>query len=391
MRSRAIILLLLMCVLLSALCACGNEAPAAAEPTPEPTPVPPAYDAVPDKAEDAVTVDGTEPDALFSVGDTVYVRLDGADGETVQNAEGKQTSRGTDLFEAELSFDGNELVLNNDSVDITLNGEALDLPGSPLFDGESWYIPMDEYYTALGYGKFYDEEQAHLYYTDVPDPAAVPEGYKAPVLMYHAVSDDCWGIDELFVSPEYMEQQLQYLNDNGFTTIFFSDLEHIDEIEKPVILTFDDGYDDNYDYLFPLLQKYNCKATVFVIAANIGCEHMLTEEQVREMSDSGLVDIQSHSMTHPNMDRINHDRTVYELEQSQLVLLRLTGKLPYVFCYPMGYSATPTRVTAADYYEYGILMGGGLFVTGGDTFRVPRFYVSRRTGMSSFAKMVEQF
>ena len=74
--------------------------------------------------------------------------------------------------------------------------------------------------------------------------------------MYHAVGDDCWGEEHLFVRPAELEQQLQYLSENGY--------------EKPVILTFDDGYDDNYTLLLPLLQKYHMKATIFMIAGDIG-------------------------------------------------------------------------------------------------------------------------
>lgn len=101
-------------------------------------------------------------------------------------------------------------------------------------------------------------------------------GVRAPVLMYHAVGDDCWGEESLFVKPEELEKQLQYLSENGYETIFFEDLSHIEQYEKPVLLTFDDGYDDNAETLLPLLQKYGMKATVFLIAGDVGKPHKLT-------------------------------------------------------------------------------------------------------------------
>ena len=73
-----------------------------------------------------------------------------------------------------------------------------------------------------------------------------------------------------------------------------------EDYEKPVILTFDDGYDDNYTELFPLLQKYNAKATIFVIPKAIGTPHKMTAEQIYELSRSGLVSIQSHTYSHGN-------------------------------------------------------------------------------------------
>ena len=58
-------------------------------------------------------------------------------------------------------------------------------------------------------------------------------GVRVPVLMYHAVGDDCWGEESLFVKPEELEKQLQYLSENGYETIFFEDLSHIEQYEKP--------------------------------------------------------------------------------------------------------------------------------------------------------------
>ena len=92
-------------------------------------------------------------------------------------------------------------------------------------------------------------------------------GVQVPVFMYHAVGNDCWGEEGLFVRPGDLEAQLQYLQENGYETIFFEDLSHVEQYNKPVILTFDDGYDDNYTLLLPLLEKYQMKATIFMIGA----------------------------------------------------------------------------------------------------------------------------
>ena len=206
--------------------------------------------------------------------------------------------------------------------------------------------------------------------------------------MYHAVSDDMWGINELFVSPSSMEEQLAYLTENGYDAIWFEDLAHVENYDKPVILTFDDGYDDNYTELFPLLQKYNVKATVFVIGNAPGTSHKATEEQIREMSDSGLVSIQSHSYTHADLDTLGYDDTVYELEQSKLAITRITGKEPYVLCYPTGKYNDYTLEVAPQYYMFGIKMVGGLYNTSQDPFLVNRYYVSRYTDIYTFASFL---
>lgn len=401
MKYRLISLLLVQILLLSCLCACKKAPEGSAigtsadhdtiptESVPVVTEPPLSYDEAPAASTKAVTVDGVDLEEVYEKADVLYFRPD-AEVKTTHDAGLAQTDRGSTVFYGTISGE-TSLTFDNDTAAISIDGEKTDTQATPLYDGENWYLPLREYYTALGYTEFDDTEQSHLYYTDLPDASQIPSGYSVPILMYHAVSDNCWGIEELFVSPSSMEAQLQYLNDNGYTTIWFSDLPHIDEIEKPVLLTFDDGYDDNYEYLFPLLKEYNCKATVFVIPTAIGKTHKMTAEQIREMSDSGLVDIESHTMTHPDLDMLGHDDTVYELEQSRLEVLRLTGKLPYVLCYPTGYNSSITREVAAEYYSFGIIMNGGRYTTGSDLYLIPRHYVSRYTDIGTFAALISQY
>lgn len=188
--------------------------------------------------------------------------------------------------------------------DETLMALALDL----AMEGDE-YIPLLETVQEQGYPMWEDEESGILYITPSAKVFEIPEDVNVPVLMYHAVSDNMWGINELFVSPSEMEKQLAYLVENGYDPIWFQDLEHVEDYDKPVILTFDDGYDDNYTELFPLLRKYEVKATVFVIGNAMGTSHKMTEEQVKELSDSGLVSIQSHGYTHHDMNVMGGRRT----------------------------------------------------------------------------------
>ena len=216
----------------------------------------------------------------------------------------------------------------------------------------------------------------------------VKKGVNVPVLMYHAVSDDMWGIEELFVSPANMEKQLAYLVDNGYDPIWFEDLAHLEDYDKPVLLTFDDGYDDNYTELFPLLKKYQVKATIFVIGNAMGWSHKMTRAQVREMSDSGLVSIQSHGYTHDNMDMMDEATLEYELSESKKVLAEVTGRIPYVLCYPSGRYSNLTLKVAQEHYQFGIKMQGGLYNTSHNPFLVNRYYISRYTDIYTFAAFI---
>ena len=216
------------------------------------------------------------------------------------------------------------------------------------------------------------------------------ENVNVPVLMYHAVSDDLWGYWDLFVSPQTIEEELLYLQENGFDTIWFEDLSHIEDYEKPVILTFDDGYDDNYTELFPLLQKYNAKATIFVIPKAIGTPHKMTAEQIYELSRSGLVSIQSHTYSHGNLSTMDEETLIFEMEESQKYLAALTGQVPYAVCYPEGTRSELSIEVAGRYYDYGLLMNGQLYNTSDDPLRVKRFYVPRGYDLGSFRWSVQE-
>ena len=113
-----------------------------------------------------------------------------------------------------------------------------------------------------------------------------------------------------------------------------------------------------------------------------------TEEQVREMADSGLVSIQSHGLTHADMDAMDEETLIRELGESQRILTRVTGRQPSVLCYPTGRYSDLTLEVAERYYNFGLKMVGGQYNTADDPFLVSRYYVSRYTGLDSFAAMV---
>ena len=274
-----------------------------------------------------------------------------------------------------------------------LNGETVSVE-APYVINDTVMIPAAIVAEAFAADATADRDT--LYLTPYAGEWEVPSGYAVPTLMYHAVSDDIWGTAELFVRPSEMERQLQYLTEHGYTTITFEDLYRIGEIEKPVLLTFDDGYDDNYENLFPLLKKYNCKATIFIITRSYekggdpSATHKMTKQQMKEMSDSGLVSIQSHTRTHSRLGELSADEQEEELRRSRLQLLRCTGKLPFVLCYPEGSYNSDTLTLAPDFYRFGLKMNGGLYRTSDDPFQVNRYYISRNTTLSTFASYVSR-
>ena len=248
---------------------------------------------------------------------------------------------------------------------------------------EQDYVPLESAAQRLGL-EWGEAPDGLRYLARRQTVGQIPEGWNVPVLMYHAVGDEIWGYSDLFVSEAGMEEQLQYLQDNGYETIWFSDLAHIEDYEKPVILTFDDGYDDNYTVLYPLLKKYQAKATIFVIGNAMGSTHKMTQEQVYEMAASGLVSIQSHTYTHGNLSAMDETALRQEMEQSNAALAAATGQIPYVLCYPEGKYSFLTMDIAKEYYTFALRMDGWTYQTGMDPYQVPRSFVSRRITLPDY-------
>ena len=260
--------------------------------------------------------------------------------------------------------------------------------GSAFSQDGAYYLPV--LFAAERFGFVTGEaEDGTLYLARELKFSAPKENVNVPVLMYHAVSDDKWGYWDLFVSPQTLEEELLYLQENRYQTIWFEDLSHVEDFEKPVILTFDDGYDDNYTELFPLLQKYNAKATIFVIPKAIGSAHKMTAEQVFELSQSGLVSIQSHTYSHGNLSTMNEETLIFEMEASKNYIAALTGQVPYAVCYPEGKHSELAVEVAGRYYAYGLLMNGMLYNTSDDPLRVKRFYIPRGYDLGSFVWSVQ--
>lgn len=130
-----------------------------------------------------------------------------------------------------------------------------------------------------------------------------------PILLYHHLADEV-ADDSTTVTPETFENHIRALLDAGFTSISFEQLiayvEKGEELpEKPVIITLDDGYYSNYEIAFPILKKYDTKATIFIIGVSVGKNFYKETNlpmiphfsywEAREMAASGLISIQSHS------------------------------------------------------------------------------------------------
>lgn len=174
-----------------------------------------------------------------------------------------------------------------------------------------------------------------------------------PVLNYHMVGD----LNQaLCISAESFEQQMKYLYDNGYTTITPDQMMlHLKDghplPEKPVMITFDDGYLDNYSIAYPILKKYGHRAVFFLIAGSIGVDaRFMNWQQAGEMSDNGMV-MQSHTLHHVNLTKLPPDEIYRELVESKSIIEAKVGKPVRYLAYPTGAvdKSTTQLVTKAGY------------------------------------------
>lgn len=211
-----------------------------------------------------------------------------------------------------------------------------------------------------------------------------------PVLVYHSVTDDIFSKNtSLFVRPEEFKKQIKWIADNNYTTIFANESYTPQKYEKPLIITFDDGYEDNYTNVFPLIKKYNIKITIFVVTDAIAARKNLNSNQIIEMHDSGLVSFQSHTKSHPNLLKIGPQQLDTELRDSRNRLFFITNEFPTAIAYPYGRVSPEIVKTIKKYYSRGYVASNRTLPYTDDEYMIKRFGVGRNSTLEDIKKYLE--
>ncbi len=170
---------------------------------------------------------------------------------------------------------------------------------------------------------------------------------RVPVLVYHSVRAHIKGESKLQdaydIIPELLEQELTYMDANGYHTVSFADINRyfddgIPLPEKPVILSFDDGWKNQYEHALPVLLKHNAKATFFIYTNPIDHKkaHWMSWDEVKELDRLGM-EIGGHSRTHPILTKITTDAGLdKEIAGGKKILESHLGHPVKVFAYPFG-------------------------------------------------------
>jgi len=164
--------------------------------------------------------------------------------------------------------------------------------------------------------------------------------YVVPIVVYHQVAPCGDSGNLLNVTVDHFDEQLSFLMKHKYNVISLDELVSSTKSRKPlphnsVVLTFDDGTEDNYQYAFAILKKYGFPATIFIIPSKVGKKGYLTWDQIREMDKAGIT-FGSHTVTHVYLPDLPKGKQKQEIFVSKKIIEHRLGHRINHFCYPKG-------------------------------------------------------
>lgn len=230
-----------------------------------------------------------------------------------------------------------------------------------------------------------------------------------PVLMYHRVikTEEERGVYDTAVTLENFEKQIRYLKENNFEIITFLDLVNKKYMQrfgkKYVIITFDDGYKDNYYNVLPLLKKYQIKIVLYLVSdsnynewdvnvSNRAKEkrfELMNEEELLELKESGLVEFGGHTKRHLYMKNLSKDIMMKDLIESKSKVEKLIGKKLISFAYPWGVNdKIAQQVVKECGYEFAVSTESGTACFSDNLYEIKRVGIYYKDDMEKFKKKV---
>jgi len=232
---------------------------------------------------------------------------------------------------------------------------------------------------------------------------------KTRIMMYHMIAEQLPHGQKsgLRVSQEMFEKHLDYFSTNDWTFIKMSELSKYKDKEKVVAITFDDGYLDNYTKALPLLKKYNACATLYLVidrhnndwsikknpkhnSGALALEEKLSDEQIKEMLDSGIFELGGHTISHPYLPNITMDEKKHEMLECKNILEREFDTSVSSFAYPFGiYNDEDINIINASDYESAVTTDEGV-VDNNSLFQLKRIKASGKDNFFVFKLRVNK-
>lgn len=207
-----------------------------------------------------------------------------------------------------------------------------------------------------------------------------------PVLNYHSVRDIPGNI--VVIREDRFREQMQYLHDEGYTTLSMAEFTGILEGSsapppKPVLLTFDDGYTDNYTAVTPILLEFGFRATLFMSPGMVDMEGYLNWDQVREMAVNGW-DILPHGMTHPSLTKLSLEEQTREITEARRLIEEEVGVTADIFCYPYGlYDKRTLTILQENGFRYAFTIDQGKTSAPQPPLELKRIFVNGEEKLSA--------
>ena len=222
---------------------------------------------------------------------------------------------------------------------------------------------------------------------------------KIPVLLYHRIvkRNDIIGRHKIYVYEDKFYRQMKLLKEAGFTSITFEDIYHNKVTgDKNVIITFDDGYEDNYRTAFPILKEFGFRAVIFLVTGMQRNEWgiregepaiaMMNQEMLQEMQDYGI-ELGGHTMNHNDLTKPEQTVARNEIAGCKSDLEKRFNKTVISFSYPFGAINQDIKKRVAESgFVYGISTNTGPDNLFEDLLQIKRREVGPRTTLSSFRK-----
>ncbi|MBQ7705128.1 MAG: polysaccharide deacetylase family protein [Selenomonadaceae bacterium] len=220
---------------------------------------------------------------------------------------------------------------------------------------------------------------------------ALPEPEGFPILEYHTVTKNPDPSSEIYnVPPAEFSAQLDYLQENGYTTITLNDYIKARRFgdplpPKPIILTFDDGYADNYSEMLPILEAHGMTAVIFVITNEINKHGYLTLDQLKDLQRRGI-EIGSHTADHLPLVTLNDEFLINQIRVSK-IFLEWSGLNPIAsLSYPNGvYNTEIIEMLKTENYLAAVTGEAGLNTLETDPYKLRRVHIRKpRFGIFEF-------
>ncbi|WP_237100371.1 polysaccharide deacetylase family protein [Paenibacillus azoreducens] len=210
-----------------------------------------------------------------------------------------------------------------------------------------------------------------------------------PILMYHSVGRSQPGA--LFVPPMVFRKQMEHLKNTGYNTITFKDLMNWKENgsipDKAIMITFDDGYLDNFTVAYPILKKLQMKATIFATSDYIGSPHHLNWSQIKEMEQSGFIEIGGHTRHHVELTKSNRLQLVDEVWGAKQRLEKELGHPIIAFAYPSGkFNPNAIQVVKDAGFEFAVTTKPGYAVKEQGFLTLHRIRIPGEQPMAAFIR-----